>query len=150
MLPNVLPECSFVVLSVVRNELRQNTRNELDKQIAYLKNIALMEYNPTGEERIEFARLTSLSGLCLGKGESACMAYARYNNHVVGSSNLRDIKEYCSEHRIAYLTTWDFLYYAKKSGLMTKEDIELFGKLVREAGSILPEMDIDTYTCTVF
>ena len=150
LLPNVLPDCSFVVLSIVRNELRQVTRNELDKQIAFLKNIELVEYNPTGDERREFARLTSLSGLCLGKGESACMTYARYHSHVVGSSNLRDISEYCKEYGIAYLTTCDFLFYAYRSGIMNRDEVQSFVEKVRKAGSKLVDIDLDTYTCMVF
>lgn len=150
LLPKVISDCSFVVLSVVRNELRPDTKKLLDNHIYYLKNIRLIDYNPVGDERREFARLISISGLCLGKGESACMAYARYHNHVVGSSNLRDIKDYCSEFGISYLTTLDFLYYAFRAGLMTKEDIEEFVQKVRNSGSILPEMDIDTYYCGVF
>lgn len=136
-------------IQIVRNELRQETKNVLDNHICFLKNITLIEYNPTGDERREFARLTSMSGLCLGKGESACMTYARFHHNVVGSSNLKDIRDYCSEFGIAYLTTWDFLYYAFKAGLMTKEEIEEFGQKVRSAGSILPEMDIETYYCGV-
>lgn len=150
LLPRVIPTCSFVVLSIVRNELRQDTRNELDKQIQYLKNISLIEYNPTGEERREYARLKSIQGLRLGRGESACMAYARFHHDVVGSSNLKDIKEYCSEHCIAYLTTCDFLYYAYKAGLMSRDDIAGFVIKVRNAGSIIPDFDIDTYYCNVF
>ena len=150
LLPKVIPDCSFVVLSVVRNELRADTKNELDNHINYLKSISFIEYNPVGEERREFARLTSLSGLCLGKGESACMAYARFHHYVVGSSNLKDIKDYCEEYGIAHLTTWDFLYYAFKAGLMTKEEIKEFVQRVRNAGSILPELDIETYCCDVF
>jgi len=150
LLPKVIPSCSFVVLSVVRNELRADTKNELDNHIIFLKNISLIEYNPVGDERREFARLTSLSGLCLGRGESACMAYARFHHNVVGSSNLRDIKDYCSEFKIAYLTTWDFLYYAFKAGLMTKENVYDFVRRVRETGSILPDNDLDTYYCDVF
>ncbi len=46
------------------------------------------------------------------KGESACMAYCRYTSNIIGSSNLRDIKKYCNNHKIVYLTTIDFLYYA--------------------------------------
>lgn len=150
LLPKVIPDCSFVVLSVVRNELRQETKNELDNHINFLKNITLIAYNPVGEERREFARLTSLSGLCLGRGESACMTYARFHHNVVGSSNLKDIKEYCEAFGIAYLTTWDFLYYAYRARLMTKEEIKAFGQKVRAAGSILPEKDIETYYCGVF
>ena len=150
LLPKVIPDCSFVVLSVVRNELRQETKSELDNHIIFLKNISLIEYNPVGEERREFARLIALSGLCLGKGESACMTYARFHHNVVGSSNLKDIRDYCAEFGIAYLTTWDFLYYAFKAGLMTKDEIGEFVRKVRAAGSILPEMDIETYYCGVF
>ncbi|MBO4922818.1 MAG: hypothetical protein J5382_01685 [Bacteroidales bacterium] len=150
LLPKVVPECSFVVLSVVRDELRQETKNVLDNHIYHLKNISLIEFNPMGEERREFARLTSLSGLCLGKGESACMTYARFRHNVVGSSNLKDIRDYCAEFGIAYLTTWDFLYYAFKAGLMMKEEIGEFVQKVRAAGSILPDMDIETYFCGVF
>lgn len=150
MLPSVIPDCSFVVLSVVRSELRQETKSELDNHINYLKNISLIEYNPVGDERREFARLISVSGLCLGKGESACMTYARFHNNVVGSSNLRDIKNYCGEFGIAYLTTLDFLYYAYKKGLMSKEEIGAFIIKVRESGSILPDIDLETYYCDVF
>ena len=74
LLPKVIPDCSFVVLSVVRNELRQETRKVLD-------------------------------------------------NHI---------------------------YYAFKRGLMTKEEIDTFVQKVRSAGSILPDMDIDSYYCSVF
>lgn len=87
LLPKVIPDCSFVVLSIVRNELRHDSKNELDNHITYLKNISLIEYNPIGEERREFARLTSLSG---------------------------------------------------------------FVQKVREAGSILPNNDLETYYCDVF
>ncbi|MBQ7517535.1 MAG: hypothetical protein IJU13_03795 [Bacteroidales bacterium] len=150
LLPKVIPDCSFVVLSIVRNELRQETKNELDNHINFLKNITLIVYNPVGEERREFARLTSVSGLCLGRGESACMTYARFHNNVVGSSNLKDIRTYCETFGIAYLTTWDFLFYAYRAGLMTKAEITEFGQKVRAAGSILPEMDIETYFCGLF
>lgn len=150
LLPQVIPDCSFVVLSVVRNELRQNTKNELDNHIFYLKNISLIEYNPVGDERREFARLISTSGLCLGRGESACMTYARFHHNVVGSSNLKDIKDYCSEFGIAYLTTWDFLYYAYKAGKMSKAEIAEFVLKVRDAGSILPDVDIESYYRVAF
>lgn len=48
LLPKVIPECAFVVLSVVKAELRQDTKNELDNHITFLKNITLIEYNPEG------------------------------------------------------------------------------------------------------
>ena len=85
-----------------------------------------------------------------GKGESACMTYARFHHNVVGSSNLKDIRDYCAAFGIAYLTTWDFLYYALKADLMTKDEIWAFVQKVRAVGSILPDKDIETYSCGVF
>ena len=36
------------------------------------------------------------------------MVYCRDNQDVLGSSNLKDIREYCSQNQITYLTTLDF------------------------------------------
>ena len=47
-----------------------------------------------------------------GHGESACMIYCREHRDVLGSSNLKDIKDYCLQNGITFLTTLDFLYYA--------------------------------------
>ncbi len=47
-----------------------------------------------------------------GKGESACMAICRYQKNILASSNLRDIKSYCEEHKIEYITTMDILAIA--------------------------------------
>lgn len=60
----------------------------------------------------------SHSGRCrrFGKGESACMAYCKFNHNVIGGSNLRDILNYYKENDIKYLTTLGFLAeaYCKK------------------------------------
>jgi hypothetical protein len=93
----------------------------------------------------EFARLTE----CFGKGESACMAYCRYTNNVIGSSNLKDIKQYCSKNGIVYLTTLDFLYYAYIKHLMTLQECNDFISTVRSKGSQLPDIEIDRYACEV-
>jgi hypothetical protein len=44
-----------------------------------------------------------------GDGESACIAYVRYSNDIIGSSNLSDVKNYCNLHSIDLLTTMDFV-----------------------------------------
>ena len=95
---------------------------------------------------MEFARLRNT--LLLGKGESACMVYCRDNKDVLGSSNLRDIKEYCSRNQITYLTTLDFLYYAFIRKKMTKEHVDAFIAEVVNKGSKLPIVDIEKYTPT--
>lgn len=140
MLPEILPEYEHVVLSTVYDEIG-SIQNQLDNQIFFLKNISKETFNPTGEMMIEYARLLR----SFGKGESACMAYCRYTHNVIGSSNLKDIKEYCEKQKITYLTTIDFLYYAMKRGKMSAEECEQFVKDVVAKGSKLPMVDFGKY-----
>lgn len=76
------------------------------------------------------------------------MVYCRDNHDVLGSSNLKDIKEYCSQNQITYLTTLDFLYYAYIRKKMSKVEIDAFIKDVRAKGSKLPDVDIEKYIPT--
>lgn len=145
LLPSVFPECEFVVLDIVRQEVKQPTLNQLQNQIAFLQNITEVTFGETSEQRREYARLTSVVGL--GRGESACMVYCRYNNDVVGSSNLRDITDYCDDYQITYLTTLDFLYYGIVRGGWTKADADAFIARVNAMGSKVPVVDFDTYAC---
>lgn len=140
MLPEILPEYKHVVLSTVYDEIG-SIQNQLDNQIFFLKNISKETFNPIGEMMIEYARLLQT----FGKGESACMAYCRYTHNVIGSSNLKDIKEYCEKQQITYLTTIDFLYYAMKRGKMSAEECEQFVKDVVAKGSKLPTVDFGKY-----
>lgn len=144
-LPKVFPECEFVVLDIVKQEVKQPTLNQLQNQMVFLKNIREVTFGDTAEQRKEYARLTSVAGL--GRGESACMVYCRFHNDVVGSSNLRDITDYCDEHKITYLTTIDFLYYGIKKNVWTKTDASRFITQVNSSGSKVPVVDFDTYVC---
>jgi hypothetical protein len=102
-------------------------------------------FSPKRESMKEFFLLQRT----LGKGESACMIYCRDNRDVLGSSNLKDIKEYCSKNNITYLTTLDFLYYAYCRKKMTEQECKEFMQEVNNAGSKLPIIDITQYACTV-
>lgn len=140
ILPTILPEYEHVVLSTVYEEVK-TIRQQLDNQIQLLRNIKLEPFTPTGQMRREYAILLSR----FGKGESACMAYCRFTNNVIGSSNLRDIKEYCKAQQIVYLTTLDFLYYAFTRKKMTAEECKEFIVTVNANGSKIPVADIKTY-----
>lgn len=140
MLPEILPEYEHVVLSTVFDEIG-SIQNQVDNQIMFLKNISKEIFNPTGEMLVEYARLLQT----FGKGESACMAYCRFTHNVIGSSNLKDIKEYCKKQQITYLTTMDFLYYAMKRGKMSVEECERFVNDVVAKGSKLPAVDFEKY-----
>ena len=123
------------------------TKNLIDNTLIFFSTrITNVKFAPKGESIREYVRLRSK--LLLGKGESACMVYCRDNYDVLGSSNLKDIKGYCSENQITYLTTIDFLYYAFVRRKMTKEEVDAFIKEVIAKGSNLPEVDIERYTPT--
>ena len=131
LLPDIFPEYEYIVLDVVYNEVSKNskTRDLIDNYLRYFSKLRKETFSP--------------------KGESACMIYCRDNQDVLGSSNLRDIKEYCSQNSITYLTTLDFLYYAYLKKKMTQQECTEFMQAVNDAGSRLPIIDITLYKCTV-
>lgn len=145
MLPNVFPDYEFVVLDIVKQEVKKPILTQLQNQMALLRNIREVSLDSSTEQLREYARLVSVMGL--GRGESACMVYCRFNNDVVGSSNLRDITDYCEKHQITYLTTNDFLYYGIKHNVWTKQEAESFVTKVNDRNSKVPVVDFDTYYC---
>lgn len=144
-LPTIFTQYDYVVLSTVYDELRGEIKHQLDNQIVLLKNISTIHFNPKGDIQREYAMLTRR----MGRGESACMAYCRYNHDVIGSSNLRDIKDYCTKHQLTYLTTIDFLYYAIQNKIMSIAEASQFIKNVVAKGSKLPDIDFTTYVSEV-
>lgn len=143
LLPTIFPNYEYVLLEAVHEELLSDIRTQIDNQMALLKNITLQAFAPRGEMLREYARLRSK----FGKGESACMAYCLFTHNVIGSSNLRDIREYCEAKQIVYLTTLDFLWYAWQKGLLTSAEISTFIAEVKQKGSKLPEVEIEKYVC---
>ena len=143
LLPRIFPDYEYVLLEAVHEELLSDVRTQIDHQMALLKNITLLPFAPRGEMLREYAMLRSR----FGKGESACMAYCRFTHNVIGSSNLRDIRAYCQEKQITYLTTIDFLWYAWKKGMLSTEEVNTFIVEVKQKGSKLPEVEIEKYVC---
>jgi len=148
LLPKIFPNCQFVVLDVVKREIPDLLLSELMRQINLKKSFSEEVFGKTAAEKKEYARLTASTGPALGKGESACMVYCRFNNDVVGSSNTRDVTNYCEEHGITFLTTNDFLYYAIKNNLMTVNEAHSFIQVVISNGSNPKVEDFNTYICT--
>ena len=146
---DIFPEYLYIILDVVYDEVTVNrtTKTQLDNTLAFFSSrISKTKFDPKGMSRLEYARLRST--LLLGKGESACMVFCRDNNDVLGSSNLRDIKDYCEANRITYLTTLDFLYYAFVRKKMTESEVSEFIAQVVAKGSKLPAVDIRSYIPT--
>jgi hypothetical protein len=90
---------------------------------------------------VEYARLIKT----FGKGESACMAYCKFNKDILASSNLKDISIYCEENEITYLTTMDFLAEALNEKQLTEHECNDFIRNVKAVGSKLPVNTIAEY-----
>ena len=140
---DIFPEYEYLILDVVYDELcvYRTQKINLDNILrTFPQRISLKKFSPEGESRYIYAHLRN--NLKLGKGESACMVYCKDHYDVLGSSNLKDICDFCTKEGIAYLTTIDFLYYAYIRKKMTLESIERFIAEVRKKGSRLPDVDI--------
>lgn len=149
LLLDIFPEYTYLILDVVYDEVTVNRtmKTQIDNTLTFFASRITHEvFDPKGESRLEYASLRNI--LLLGKGESACMVYCRDNKDVLGSSNLRDIKEYCLHNQITYLTTLDFLYYAFIRNKMTKQEVDAFISIVIAKGSKLPEVDKEKYIPT--
>lgn len=72
-----------------------------------------------GEFLFSIPRILDNELIILDSVESACLAYAKFNKDILASSNLRDIKKYCSFHDIEYLTTIDLLKVGYENDFFT-------------------------------
>jgi hypothetical protein len=141
ILAEIFPTYDYVVLDKVYQEIKDPIKSQLDNLIQFLGKIQVLNYNPKGLELLEYAQLTKFKG----KGESACLAFCRFNPNVIGSSNLTDIKSYCKQYNITYLTTLDFLYFAIKRNIISISNADNFIQEVRAKDSTLPDISMRTY-----
>lgn len=144
LLPDILPAYQFAILDIVLDrELRRHpqTCTQLNNHIRILKNIEVIGWNPNYEMIYEYNMLIKT----LGVGESASMVYCKYHPNVQASSNLRDIKSYCEQNRITYLSTMDLLYLACHRKVMTEQACDRFIADVLRQGSKLPVSKLSLY-----
>lgn len=142
LLPKIYPG-QLVMLDIVKNELCRSTslRTQVENFVSFTK-IEVMSLASHSMAAKEYARLLKRG---FGEGESACMAIAYYDKHIIASSNLWDIQKYCSENKIAYVTTMDILVTALEAGIMTEADCDYFIYNVKSKGSKLPCNTIQDY-----
>ncbi len=133
-LTDILKDYDFIVLDKVYNEILRDTKRELDNNVHLLKKIAIVPFPANLDMIKEYAKLVKT----FGKGESACMAYCKFTDDVVGSSNFKDVSDYCKNNDITYLGTVDFLYYAVKNEIMTEEEATKSMNDMITKGSRLP------------
>ena len=144
MLHTIFPEYEYVILDIVLNdELRKNSKTKayLDAYLKISNAITEIEWAPDYKMMAEFALLKKKYDL----GESACMVYCKFNDDVLASSNVKDIKKYCDDNNIKYFTTMDFLWEAYATELLTEKECDDFIAEVKRKGSKLPVDKITHY-----
>ena len=133
----------IVILKVVRDELLRSTQIQtvLENFIKFYK-IEIREF-PT--DNIEILKEYALLRKRYGDGESACMAVAKFQKNTIASSNLKDIKEYCENNSIVYITTMDILLEAVDCEKISETECNLIIQKVIKRKSKLPVDNIADY-----
>ena len=129
------------ILDVVFSEVFQGAQRPMVENLIKMRFIEELSFDNDFIVLKEYARLKKI----YNNGESACMAYCKYHNDVLASSNLSDIKLYCEENKIQYLTTMDFIHQAYIDELMDEAECDYFIYNVKSKGSKLPVNSIKEY-----
>ncbi len=147
LLPTIFPDNGILLLDKVYDELsRFHKRKPLIDKLISNGNIEMIPFPEDNQEvKKEFTYIKK--ELFKGEGESACMAVARFNNNIIASSNLKDIRQYCSLHSIDFLATMDFLCAARDRKILSTEACNEFIRRVIKNGSKLPVLDMKLYDC---
>lgn len=135
MLPKIFPN-RFVILDKVKAELDKRKRSivALDNFIEWSK-IPVIAF-PNDRDIIKEYSILKRD---MGDGEAACMAVARHTKDYIASSNLKDIKKYCEDYGIVYLTTMDILLEAFDTNILNETECDAFIKEVKTKNSKLIE-----------
>jgi len=137
LLPKIFPN-RLNILDIVFEEIKGSKIITVIDNLIENGEIDYIEFPNSDLYNKEYASLRSEKMSFYGKGESACMVYARYNKQFIASCNYRDIRRYCDFHNIEHFNTLDILDIAVRKNLLSDSDRKNFIELVIRKGSILP------------
>jgi hypothetical protein len=145
----IFPNNPIHMLDKVHAELQRWKNPNIGVAVSKLlskKRIKLIDFPEDNEEiKKEHYHIKKLQ--LRGDGESACLAFVKFNKNILASSNLRDIKNYCEMHKIDYLTTMDFLCEALSKKIFKQSECDTFLQKVITAGGKLPVKKMIEYRC---
>jgi hypothetical protein len=120
---NILYPDRVRMLDIVLSELLKSPtmRSEVENLFRF-KQIEEITF-PTSSNPQLLKEYISLRNIIKGPGERACLLCCKYYQHIIASSNTKDIKPYCKEHSIAYLTTLDILVISIYKGILTNQEV---------------------------
>ncbi len=133
LLFRIFPNRYCILKDVFDEVFKGNLIVQIENAINW-KFIEELDFSSDFNVLAEYAQLSKI----YGKGESACMAYCKCHKDVLASSNLKDVRRYCEQHSIQYVTTMDFLNTAFENGLLSESECDVFIHSVKSKGSKLP------------
>ena len=142
LLPSIF-ENDKIILKNVLEELSGKKYADGMEVLKKSSKVKLIDFKADLKIMKEYASLLKY----FGKGESACMAFCKFNENILASSNLRDISKYCKENGIEYITTMDFLAEALRAGQLSEIECNQFIISVKSKDSKLPVSTIKEYLC---
>ncbi|SFT89325.1 hypothetical protein SAMN04489724_2608 [Algoriphagus locisalis] len=112
------------ILDIVLNELKENRtiRNNIDS-ILLFSGIQELQFPTSSNPKLLHEFLALKKETKADDGESACLVYCKYHSDIIASSNTKDIKPYCEENGMAYLTTLDIFCIAVAKGLLSDSEV---------------------------
>ncbi len=145
ILPSLYPK-RLLIADAVFNEL---THKQIKEEVTNLLNYKMISLY-TIPPQLNLAILKEIAQIrkdipTAGGGESICMAIAKYDNKIIASSNIKDIKVYCNTNNIQYLTTMDILVEAYQQKKLDETECDYFIYNVKSKGSKLPCDTIKEY-----
>lgn len=134
-----------VILDEVYNEIKGDARVKLDNLI----NFSWVKiYTPSTQNKqriiLEYAQIKKRYPN-IGMGEAYCMSVAKLDDSIIASSNLKDIKTYCLENNIEYITTIEILHFAFEKKLLNESEFDLALSNIISKGSIMPCKSLQEY-----
>jgi hypothetical protein len=140
----------LTMLDIVKDELLRNrTIQSFVDNLFWLKMVKELAF-PTSNKEVMTEFITLSKNPKMGKGESACMAVSRFYHHIIASSNTKDIKLYCEEHQIAYLTTLDILSIAVCKNKISMKEGQKCIDMILANGSRLKSDNLQKYISSEF
>lgn len=115
-LPKIFPNHELVLLSEVDKEIKDSESKSFIQLLVKSKSISIIDNTSS----LDYIQEYSILNQQFGSGESACMAFCKFSDDVIASSDFKGIVKYCDENAIEYLGMMDFLVHAWETGVMTE------------------------------
>ena len=116
-----------IPLQVYKEISRMGFKDKIDYLINKQKATRYV-FDISSEEAFLYLEMTNETEMekikVIGFGEAACIAYAKVNNAILCSNNLKDITFYIDKYKLKYLTTADIFCMLRDNKLMDDLEIE--------------------------